>query len=220
MKQKSKGILTVEALCILPVFIIVMFFVLNIMNVFYYHLVMQQALNNTARVLAQYGYVIDRTVGFDKFKLSDETKKTEEGLISSVQKTIDSASAMVAETEKGVSFSTLKGIIGKAKDLQESLSGLQTALSTVTREQVVNYLLISAMNMADDKFVEWMVGDYLTEMQVNQNSITDLEYMLYIEQNTNDIVLVARYGYRMRYFIDTLWFEQTVRVHPWIGGGK
>lgn len=210
--------LTVEALCILPVFIIVMFFVLNIMNVFYYHLVMQQALNNTARVLAQYGYVIDRTIGFDNFRLSDGAEKTEQTLIDGVQNTIDSARRMVEETEKGFSLSTLGGIIEKAKDLQASLSGLKTALSGVTGDQIVNYLLISAMNMADDKFVEWMVGDYLAEMQVNQNSITDLEYMLYIEKETNDIVLVARYGYRMRYFINTLWFEQTVRVHPWIGG--
>lgn len=216
-REKSKGILTVEALCILPVFILVMFFVLNIMNVFYFHLVMQQALNNTARVLAQYGYVIDHTIGFDSFRLDEETKETEADVIEGVQGTVDSVSAMVGEIEKGFSFSTIQGIIEKAKGLQESLSRLGDVLSKADDGQIVNYLFVSAMNMADDKFLEWMIGDYLTQMQVNQDSIADLEYRLYVEKETDDIVLVARYGYRMCYFIDTLWLEQTARVHPWIG---
>ena len=63
MKAKNRrGVLTVEAAIILPIFIMVMVFILNMLSLFYFHLVMQQALLNAGRTLAQYGYVINEVM--------------------------------------------------------------------------------------------------------------------------------------------------------------
>ena len=48
--QRQRGSLTVEAVVILPIYILVLLFVLNFMNIFYTQLARQEGLNNTAAV--------------------------------------------------------------------------------------------------------------------------------------------------------------------------
>ena len=59
-KKKKKGSLTVEATLVLPIVIITLLFIANILNICMVHVGMQQALNNTAKVVSQNSYILYR----------------------------------------------------------------------------------------------------------------------------------------------------------------
>ena len=220
-QQKRRGSITVEASIILPIFIMVMVFVLNMMNLFYFHLVMQQAVSNVGRTLSQYGYVIDKTIGLDKLALSEETKATEGKLITNVDAMIKEAGSMATLLSGKLSLDTVVQVVESGKKFKGSLDDVVSALGDVkdNPEMIVNYLLVSAMNGADDVFMKWMIGDYLTEAGAAVGNIDDIEYAVYLEKGTKDIIFVVQYDYSLPFaFFDDLRLQQAMRVHPWVGG--
>ena len=68
LRKKNKGSLTVEATLILPLVIISLLFIANILNICMVHLLMQQALNNTAKVISQDSYIIYRFAKEDNYQ--------------------------------------------------------------------------------------------------------------------------------------------------------
>ncbi len=220
-QRKRRGVLTVEAALILPIFIMVMVFVLNLLNLFYFHLVMGQALSNVGRTISQYGYVIDKTIGLKTFSLEESTKETETALVSNVDTLLTDAGE-IAELLKGeLSLKTIGAILEKGNEFKESLDNVVSVLEGVkdNPHMIVNYLLVSAMNGADDVFMKWMIGDYLTEAGAMIGSIDDVEYAVYLESGTKDIIFVVQYGYSLPFaFFDDLRLQQVLRVHPWVGG--
>lgn len=236
-QKKRRGVLTVEAAIILPIFIMVMFFILSIMKLFYFHLVMQQALQNVGRIFAQYGYVIDDLIGLEKFTMSEETKKVEEELKQDAGAAIESSRKLIAEVEdsfggkaSGFGPDKIGKVIDLGKDFGEKLGKLAKTLKTVKGDEVVNYLFASAMNEVGGEFVKWMVGDYLDSMQASNGTITNIKYSLYVDaregtdgkvSGTKDIILIVDYDYSLDFiFFDKVRLRQTVRVHPWTGGGE
>ena len=221
-KRKSRdGVLTVEAAIVVPIFVMVMVFVLSFMQLFYFHLVMQQALHNVGATLAQYGYVIDRVTDIEKFALQDETKTTENDLVTGVDTVIKSGTEMVTLLKGGITLDNIGEIIQQGKDFGSDANSLVETLKSVNKDKVINYLLVSALNGADDVFVRWMVGDYLNAMQA-QNGLIDeesIEYAFYVESGTKDFLLVVEYDYNFPMFISQpIRIQQAVRVHPWVGG--
>lgn len=230
-KNGRKGVLTVEAAIIFPIFIMVMVFVLSVLKLFYFHLVMQQALQNVGRTLAQYGYVIDELIGLEHFALKEETKKTETELAENVQVVLSDGSALIQVLGSDFSLETIEEIINKGSTFKGSLDTLINQLkdlknSKETKEKIINYLLVSAINEAGGKFVEWMIGDYLDEMQAKTGILDNLRYQLYIDAGTGenikgskDMILVVDYDYDLSFFFfNKLRIRQMVRVHPWVGG--
>ena len=59
-KKKEKGSLTVEAALVLPLVIVTLLFTANILNICMVHVCMQQALNNTVKVISQDSYILYR----------------------------------------------------------------------------------------------------------------------------------------------------------------
>ena len=95
-KQKHrKGVLTVEAAIILPIFIMVMVFILSIMKLCYFHLVMQQALQNVGLTLSQYGYVVERTIGMESLALQPDTSEKEVKIKDGVNNLITEGKSMI-----------------------------------------------------------------------------------------------------------------------------
>ena len=219
-KKGKEGVLTVEAAIILPIFIMVMVFVLSILKLFYFHLVMQQALQNVGLTLSQYGYVIDKVVEIENFSLKEETKAAETELVHGVQSLIDNGRDIALLLKGNISLDTVGEIITKGQTFGESAKNLmQTVKNAADKEQIVNYLLVSAMNGAGGEFVNWMIGDYLSAMQAENSTIENLEYAFYVETGTNDFLLVVEYNYQFPLFITKpIRIQQVVRVHPWIGG--
>lgn len=220
-QQRRRGALTVEAAIILPLFIMVMVFVLNMLNLFYFHLVMQQAVSNVGRTISQYGYVIDKTIGLDNLSLDESTKETETALVSNVDTLLTEAGEIAGLLQGELSLETIGDILAKGETFKESLDNVVNSLEDVkdNPEMIVNYLLVSAMNGADDVFMKWMIGDYLTEAGAMIGSIDDIEYAVYLEDGTKDIIFVVQYDYSLPFeFFDDLRLQQVLRVHPWVGG--
>lgn len=239
-QKKRKGVLTVEAAIILPIFIMVMFFILSIMKLFYFHLVMQQALQNVGRTLAQYGYVIDDVIGLQKFTMSEETKEVEGKLKQDASAAIESSKKLIQEVQdsfsgkaSGFGPDKIGDFIDLGKDFGEKIGKLAKTLKSlkaVNGKIIVNYLFASAMNEVGGVFVEWMIGDYLDSMQASNGTITNIKYSLYVDaragegdkvSGTKDIILVVDYDYSLDFFFfDKVRIRQAVRVHPWTGGGE
>lgn len=236
-QKKRRGVLTVEAAIILPIFIMVMFFILSIMKLFYFHLVMQQALQNVGRTFAQYGYVIDDLIGLETFQMSEETQKVEDKIKQDADAAIESSRKLIAEVEESFSGKAsgfgpdkIGEVIDLGKDFGKKLGELAKTLKSVKGELVVNYLFASAMNEVGGGFVKWMVGDYLDSMQASNGTITNLKYSLYVDakkgaegkvSGTKDIILVVDYDYSLDFlFFDKVRIRQSLRVHPWTGGGE
>lgn len=221
MENKKRGILTVEAAIVLPIFIMVMVFVLSMLKLCYFHLVMQQALQNVGLTLAQYGYVIDEVVvgGLETFTLQKQTKEAETEIATGVNKTIATGQDLIRLVEGGIRLDTIGEIITKGKEFKTDAEGLVNAVKQVDRTEVINYLLVSAMNGVAGEFVQWMIGDYLTAMEAKSETFQNLEYELYIETETKDILLIVEYDYVFDFFFTKpMRFQQMVRVHPWVGG--
>lgn len=220
-KRRRRGVLTVEAALIFPIFIMVMAFVLNMLNLFYFHLVMQQAVSNVGRTLGQYGYVIEKTIGLDKLALSEKTKQAESELSGSIDGVLTNAHNMVTLLNGELSLDTIKKIINEGGKFKDSLEELKNSLGNVkdNPDVIVNYLLVSAMNGADDVFIKWMIGDYLQEAGALTKNIEDIEYAVYFTEDTKDILFVVQYDYKLPFeFFGDVHLQQVLRIHPWVGG--
>ena len=216
--NKRKGVLTVEAAIILPIFVMVMFFILSVMQLFYFHLVMQQALQNVGLTLSQYGYVIDRVVDLETFTFQDDTKQKEEALADGVNEVISEGRTMIALLQD-ISIDKLGDIIASGTKFKEDAEKLIGTVESVEGEDIINYLLVSAMNNVGGEFVRWMIGDYLSAMGAENGTIQNIKYDLFIETGTKDILLVVEYDYNLPFFGEgDIRFQQMVRVHPWVGG--
>ena len=218
-KHKSrKGVLTVEAAIILPIFIMVMVFILSMLKLFYFHLAMQQALQNVGLTLAQYGYVIERTIGMEEFTLKEETSQKEAEIKSGVETLIDDGRIMISVLEN-LGLDNISEAISSGQKFGDDAKKLVETIQSVDGKTIVNYLLISAMNEVGGDFVKWMIGDYLSSMEAEGSVIQNLEYDLIVEAGTKDILLIVEYDYEFPFFYDgALRFQQMVRMHPWIGG--
>ncbi len=229
-ETRRKGVLTVEAAIILPVFMMVIFFVLSVMKLFYFHLVMQQALQNVGRTLSQYGYVVDELVGLESFTITKETQAAEEGLKQGVDTVIADSQELINYLGEKFTLDTLDAIIRKGGEFANHLEELGDTIESVKNDPkiIINYLLVSAMNEAGGEFVRWMIGDYLDSMQASNGTISNLNYSLFVDAQgsagggvtgTKDIILVVDYDYSLPFFFfDTVRIRQAVRVHPWVGG--
>ena len=60
-KNGMKGSLTVEATLILPFIFITWLYIINFLNIYLIHATVQQALNNTAKRVSEYTYLLERT---------------------------------------------------------------------------------------------------------------------------------------------------------------
>lgn len=215
-----KGVLTVEAAIILPVFIIVMVFVLSILKLFYFHLVMQQALQNVGTTLAQYGYVIDKVIDLETFSLKDETKKAEGELANSVTTFLNTGQELASLVNGKITLDNIGEIINKGEALGDNAKEVaKAAKNAANKEVIINYLLVSAMNEVGGRFVDWMTKDYLDAMEAKNGTLQGFDYAFYVEAGTKDFLLVAEYDYQLPFFvIKPIRIQQAVRVHPWVGG--
>gem|GEM_PF-5748239 len=228
--SKRKGILTLEAAIVLPVFIMFIFFVLSIMKLFYFHLVMQQSLQNVGRTLAQYGYVIDDLIGLENFSMQKETKEAEAGLKQGVDAVITDSRKLISHLQGKLTLETVEAILTDGKEFAGHLGDLGETLELIKKDPtiIVNYLLVSAMNEAGGEFVRWMIGDYLDNMQASNGTISNLKYSLFVDaqgegsgkvSGTKDIILIVDYDCSLPvFFFDKIRIRQEVRVHPWVGG--
>ena len=96
--MKKRGSLTVEAAIILPIVLISWLTIINFLNMYFIHITIQQALNNTAKRLSEYAYLVERTnttqKAIDVFKLSNDTADKATNIRENIDKALDSANTV------------------------------------------------------------------------------------------------------------------------------
>ncbi len=240
--RQQRGSLTVEAVVILPIYILVLFFVLNFMNIFYMQLAIQEGLNNTAAVIGKYCNVAAVTVGMDAFNLQ-ETTSTVGAVVEPVTEIMNSAGGIVTVfTKEGFnagSFETLKSHGESLKEnfdkLHDEFPDMATAKSKAKElgKQLPNLLISGGVELLGSLGVSASMERYLSEMKVNQNLLEGdpgqkIRFLLAIDDTNGpdgtpryDLVLTAQYTYKdpmFSIFFDSIEMKQSVVVHPWIGG--
>ena len=210
-KFRQKGSVTVEAVIILPLYLLTMVFLLNFLDVFYVRLAVQQGLNNASSTLSQYCYAVDKVVGIEKLTLDEGTSAKAQELAEAIFNEPLSLDSVGKAIEKGKSF------VGAS-------SNLVGAIKQVKGEDIVNYLMTSAVETGGGMLVEAMVDDYLDQLKINRNMLPDgIKYNLFVDGTDGryDLVLQAEYVYDsplFSVFIDGFRVRQQVVAHPWIGG--
>ncbi len=240
--QRQRGSLTVEAVVILPIYILVLLFVLNFMNIFYTQLAIQEGLNNTAAVIGKYCNVAAVTVGMDVFDLQ-ETTSTVSAVVEPVKGIMDSAGGIVAVfTEDGFNAGSFEALKGHGQSLKDNFDKLHDQFPDVATaknkakelgKQLPNLLISGGVELLGSLGVSASMESYLSEMKVNQNLLEGnpgqkIRFHLAIDDTNGpdgkpryDLVLTAQYTYKapvFSIFFDSIEMKQSVVVHPWIGG--
>lgn len=223
-KTRKKGAITVEATLIMPFYILLLAFLINLLNIFYVKLAVQNGLNNAATTMAQYCYAIDLTLGMDKLAISDSTSQKAMQLADDIDDFSSSAQAMAQVFEKKLSVAMLEDMIDKGGEFLNSTKQLKNTLANIEGEDVANYLLTGGAELGGGFLVKIMVENYLDDMKISRAAIEgDIEYNFYVDASHNyDLVLTADYHYGDTLFsafgADAFVVHQQVVVHPWIGG--
>lgn len=226
MRKRKKGAITVEATIVMPLYILLLAFLINLLNIFYVKLAVQNGLNNAATTMAQYCYAIDLTLGMDKFTLSDSTSQKATQLAGDIDNFSSSAQAMAQVFEQKLSVAMLQDMIDKGSEFLDSTKQLKSTLANIEGEDVANYLLTGGAELGGGFLVKVMVEDYLDDMKISRTAIEgDIAYNFYIDASHNyDLVLTADYSYGDTFFsvfgADVFTIHQQVVVHPWIGGAS
>lgn len=228
MKTK-KGSITVEATIIMPVYILLLAFLISFLNIFYLQLIVQSGLNNAANTMAQYCYAIDLKLGMENLTLSDSTSAK----VGELKKGVDSFSSstrnMAASFQEAFtgpfSIDELTALVSAGERFVESGKSLGSSLKSIDGNTIKDYLLTSASEIGGGMIVRAMVENYLDEMKVNRDWIDgDIQYGMYVAKGSYDLILTACYQFRNREFSlfmkKPFVMKQQAVVHPWIGGSS
>lgn len=217
---RKRGAITVEAVLILPVYILAILFIINFLNISYLQLAVQQGLNNAGRTMAQYCYAVDVTIGVEMINSNKLDSK-----VSTVKTVIDNFHAVtsgIGDLFNEFSVAKLTEMVNKGKEFASSVKTMATSLATIQGKDIVSYLLTTAVESGASMIVEGIVEEYLDEMKVNRNMLDGkILYRVCMDDTTHDIILIATYRYRsgmFSLFSDGIDMRQVVAVHPWIGG--
>ncbi len=223
-KFRQKGSVTVEAVIILPLYLLTMVFLLNFLDVFYVRLAVQQGLNNASSTLSQYCYAVDKVVGIEKLTLDEGTSAKAQELAEAITGFTSSAKDTLSIFNEPLSLDSVGKAIEKGKSFVGASSNLVGAIKQVKGEDIVNYLMTSAVETGGGMLVEAMMDDYLDQLKINRNMLPDgIKYNLFVDGTDGryDLVLQAEYVYDsplFSVFIDGFRVRQQVVAHPWIGG--
>ena len=224
--KNQKGSLTVEAVIVLPIVIISLLFIVNMMNIFYLQAAMQQALNSTAKILAQYSYVIDKAGYTDKaaeyFTMSAGTSAKSTQIQSSVDTLTTSASSALQTINGGLSIDNIGSVIGDLSSFSSSASTLAQTLGSITGDDLVDFAMSELLNGASGFLVGMLANSYLRDMQVNFDRLDNIDYtsskFFYGSDKEISLVVTATYLNPFDFFgYSEIELVRISTIRPWIG---
>lgn len=235
MKKNSKGVLTVEAALIFPLFIIFIAFIINFLNIFYAHTIMQNALFNTSKQISELVYVLNKMKNIENEDWQNILESIEQGqskkqsLEEDGTKVLESMSAVIKTIIPGEGQSIdLENIGAGTEELLEDIERLSLNLEDGYPDYIYALAIYSSVNFGEDMLIESIIKGYLNNMGYNidkniesirvESNILDFD----LSDNKNgDITITVKYDYKNNFaikFYDKLTMVNTVTVHPWIGG--
>lgn len=244
-KKDERGSLTVEATLVLPLVIITWLSLINILNIYLCHVVIQQGLNNTAKRLSEYCYLLERFGAYDDVKkvLAKESATVEKAnnTVSSATSTIDNIKELdgnlndTLTTLKGgiTGINTLMDLLNKGDEIvkdvgavKDSATELAKALKSIKTENVVDYLESELLSATAGGLVGLVVNQYIDGLNVSDKVVKPSEISYYgsrfLYSDNNYITLIASYHYEnplsFRFTpYKEIPMEVMVTVSPWVG---
>lgn len=225
--SKNRGSMTIELALILPLYIVVIMFIMNLMNVYYIHAVVQQGLNNAGKTLAQYCYLIEKAGCLDKasgwFTMEEDTSNKSIGLQTSIKQLTGSAQQVMAKLNDGVTLDELKGLSDDLGGFTEALRSTASQISSINGDNVKDFVISEAANGASGLLTGVMVNAYIDDMKLDLKGIKiDYTNSKFLYGDNCEITLVATYTYDRLFLLDfgfdnSVEIVQVVTVRPWIG---
>ena len=222
MQIKQKGSLTVEATLAFPVYIMAILTIISLLNIYYTHAIVQQALNNTALQIAQCSYIVNKTGLIDTFDWSNSSVRKMDNLKTSANETMEAAKNTMESFSRGFTIETMDDILGNAQILGEKVQELSGQIKELDENDLVALVVNIVLDGSGDKLTEVMVNSYLDDMHLNRDNITNMDFSMskFYYNSNKDITLVMTYTYKNPFgikFFNEVEMLQTVTVHPWIG---
>ena len=222
MRTRQKGSLTVEATLVFPIYIMAILTIISLLNIYYTHAIVQQALNNTALQIAQCSYIVDKAGLIDTFDWTNSSVKKMDTLKTTANETMEAVKSTMESFSGGFTIETMGNIIGNAQTLGDKVKALSEQIKALEKDDWVALVVNIVLDGSGDKLTEVMVNCYLEDMHLNRDNIIDMDFSMskFYYNSNHDITLVVTYTYKNPFvikFFDEVDILQTTTVHPWIG---
>lgn len=162
MFHNKRGSLTIEAAIVMPVMLIVIFTMGFLIQIFYVHMVVQHAINETAKEMATYThllekanlYTYDHGFAFNTFQQEDDTG----------WETVDIG---VLNFPRNPNFRSVPGILDFMEELNKFITTIMTMdssdLADIALSLLGDYILSSAMSQLPD-YTSDLDGQYIANL--------------------------------------------------------
>jgi Flp pilus assembly protein TadG len=219
------GVLTVEATVIFPIYMMVILTIVSLMNIFYTHAVIQQALNVTALRIAEYSYALKATNTLESFEWGAEASQQVSALKQNINNVSGAAERTLGGFANGFTLENIAEVINNATEFAGSLDTLIKQLQGLNKETLGRYAIGIFVDSGSDTIVNGLVKKYLTDMQLDMRNVSNLDFSAseYYYGANKDVTLLVTYEYHNPLgikFFDRANMMNTCTVHPWIGSGS
>lgn len=216
MIKREKGAISVEAMTILMIFMFGMLALMSLINMVRSQVFIQNALNQSAKEVSQYSYILYR------FGYIDYLSKTGEN-----EAEFDSTVNKYSEPDKV--GENLVGLMDKFNNdggssiIDEVVKGLFAKGSNLVTDEVNNYMIQTMAKSAMEEYIDSLGGDeFLKRIGVKD---AKLNYSgIYCKDTNNEIVLCVEYQMEYKFPFINLIFNKPIRLYAyttaWTGGIK
>ena len=223
--KRLKGAVTVEAAIVLPLYILLLAFLINFLNIFHVRLVVQNGLNNAATLFTQYAYVTElanggvEAIGSVSEQDAAQFSRQIEAYAASAE---TMAKAYERELDAPLTRESAQTLVTEGRSFHDASDQIERVLERTDSDVIGSYFL-SAGGVINGATLQAEVESYLREMKVNRNLIKgDICYEIFLNPENGDLLLTASYQYSDALFsafgARPFVVRQQTAVHPWTGG--
>ena len=220
--MKKRGSLTVEAAIILPIVLISWLTIINFLNMYFIHITIQQALNNTAKRLSEYAYLVERTnttqKAIDVFKLSNDTADKATNIRENIDKALDSANTVQTNVLK------LSDNVKQAGDIGNAIKSTYEVMKTINSDNIKDYFVSELANMGTGMLVGAYINIYIKDLNIEQmKNVSPLYFYsskFFYGDDSNTFAISVAYKYKNPLgpqFFKSVEMHQTAVMNMWIG---
>lgn len=221
MKDKEKGAISVEACIILFIFMFGMLALLGMINMVRGQIIVQNTLNQTAKEVSQYSYIVYRMGYLDYLRATNENKAEFDKKIAQYSDTSKMQENLIGlmkqfSDDGGQSFldDMVKGLFGKASTMVTDEANKQI-IKAMAKNSIEEYA--KSLGNGEDYFKRIGIVDGI-------NGITKDIQVDYCKDAKHEIVICVEYKLEYKFpFID-ISFDVPIRLSTvttaWAGGVK
>lgn len=215
--KRQNGSITVEAATILFIFLFAMLALMSIMNMVRSQVVIQNALNQSAKEVSQYSYILYR---FGYFDYVNNMAENENDFDEKVNKYANPANAQEAK-DNLIGLMKKFNNDGGSEILDEVVKGCFAKASNYATENAENFVFQNMAKSAMDDYVDSVGGDeYLKKIGIKDGK-AGLKYSGTYDKD-NSIVICVDYKMSLKFpFIDVEFSKPvhlTAVTAAWAGG--